>query len=71
MHHNECGPVLLTTEEVARDYLGITPKAVRRLRERGKLPGVVKIGRTVRFRRDRLLKFISENSVPSPKELER
>jgi excisionase family DNA binding protein len=62
---------LLTIQEVADIYLRTTPKAVRRLIERGCLPGVVHVGRRVLFRRDRLLQFLSESSVPSPWETKR
>ena len=62
---------LLTIQEVADQYLRTTPKAVRRLIERGRLPGVVHVGRRVLLRRDRLLQFLSESSVPSPWETKR
>lgn len=53
------------------EYLRTTPKAVRRLIERGRLPGIVRVGRRVLFRRDRLLRFLAESSVPSPWETKR
>ena len=62
---------LLTIEEVADQYLRTTPKAVRRLIERHQLPGIVRVGRRVLFRRDRLVQFLSENSVASPWETKR
>jgi len=62
---------LLTIQEVADIYLRTTPKAVRRLIERQQLPGVVHVGRRVLLRRDRLLQFLSESSVPSPWETKR
>lgn len=62
---------LLTIEEVAEQYLRTTPKAVRRLIERHQLPGIVRVGRRVLFRRDRLVQFLSENSVASPWETKR
>jgi excisionase family DNA binding protein len=62
---------LLTIQEVADQYLRTTPKAVRRLIERGQLPGIVRVGRRVLFRRDRLLRFLAESSVPSPWETKR
>lgn len=64
-------PFLLTIQEVADIYLRTTPKAVRRLIERQQLPGVVHVGRRVLLRRDRLLQFLSESSVPSPWETKR
>lgn len=64
----DVAPYLLTIQEVADIYLRTTPKAVRRLIERHQLPGVVHVGRRVLLRRDRLLQFLSESSVPSPTE---
>ena len=64
----EVTPFLLTIQEVADIYLRTTPKAVRRLIERHQLPGVVHVGRRVLLRRDRLLQFLAESSVPSPEE---
>jgi excisionase family DNA binding protein len=61
------GQLLLTVPQVAR-LLGTTPKAIYHRAERGQLPGVVRVGRRIRVRRDRLLQFIEENSVPSPLE---
>lgn len=62
---------LLTIQEVADQYLRTTPKAVRRLIERRQLPGVVRVGRRVLLRRDRLVQFLTESSVPSPWETRR
>jgi excisionase family DNA binding protein len=61
------GQLLLTVPQVAR-LLGTTPKAIYHRAERGQLPGVVRVGRRIRVRRDRLLQYIEENSVPSPLE---
>ncbi|HET6437188.1 MAG TPA: helix-turn-helix domain-containing protein [Anaeromyxobacter sp.] len=61
------GQLLLTVPQVAR-LLGTTPKAIYHRAERGQLPGVVRVGRRLRVRRDRLLQYIEENSVPSPLE---
>lgn len=64
-------PYLLTVEEVANQYLRTTRKGVWHLIQRGRIPGVVRVGRRVLVRRDRLIKFISESSVPSPWETKR
>ncbi len=61
------GQLLLTVAQVAR-LLGTTSKAIYHRAERGQLPGVVRVGRRIRVRRDRLLQYIEENSVPSPVE---
>jgi excisionase family DNA binding protein len=64
-------PILLTVEEVASQYLRTSRKGVWAMAQRGLIPGVVRIGRRLLFRRDKLLEFIRENSVPSPQETER
>ena len=68
MSASDVTPFLLTIQEVADIYLRTTPKAVRRLIERHQLPGVVHVGRRVLLRRDRLLQFLAESSVPLPEE---
>ncbi|WP_242370662.1 helix-turn-helix domain-containing protein [Anaeromyxobacter sp. SG26] len=62
-HH----PFMLTAEEVARDFLRTSRAAVYEMVRMGRLPGVVRVGRKVLFRRDRLLQFLAEreSSVPS------
>jgi excisionase family DNA binding protein len=54
-------PLLLTVPEVA-EVLRTTAKGVYAMVERGQLPGVVRIGRRVLLRRDRLLKWLTELS---------
>lgn len=61
-------PELLTAVEVAQ-YLRTTRTAIYAMAGKGQLPGVVHLGRRVLFRRDRLVQFISENSVASPGEM--
>jgi excisionase family DNA binding protein len=56
---------LLTVRQVA-EFLGMTPKAVYHRAERGQLPGVVHVGRSLRFRRTDLLRFIGEGRGLSP-----
>jgi len=59
-------PFLLTVQEVAQ-LLRTTPKAVYTMAERAQLPGIVRVGRRLLFRRDRLLEYLRENSgTPSP-----
>jgi excisionase family DNA binding protein len=50
---------LLTVPQVAV-LLGMTPKAIYHRAERGQLPGALHVGRSLRFRRSDLLRFISE-----------
>jgi excisionase family DNA binding protein len=56
---------LLTVRQVA-EFLGMTPKAVYHRAERGQLPGVIHVGRSLRFRRTDLLRFIGEGRGLSP-----
>jgi excisionase family DNA binding protein len=46
-------PLLLQAEEVAA-ILRVSRKAVYTMAERGEIPGVTKLGRRIRFRRDAL-----------------
>jgi excisionase family DNA binding protein len=57
-------PVLLTADEVA-SLLRTTRKAIYIMAERGALPGVVRIGRRLLFRRDTLLHWLRQKSAPS------
>jgi excisionase family DNA binding protein len=57
--------VLLTVEEVGA-LLRTTGKAIYAMAERGQLPGVVRIGRRLLFRRDALLDWLGQKSAPSP-----
>ena len=60
------GPVFLTVEQ-AGELLGLTPRAIYARASRGQLPGAVKVGRSLRFRRDALLKAFVEGRASSPK----
>jgi excisionase family DNA binding protein len=53
-------PFMLTAEEVARDFLRTSRKSVYEMARMGRLPGAVRIGRKVLFRRDTLLHFLRE-----------
>ncbi len=58
---------LLTIDEVAA-LLRTTPKAVYSMIDRGQLPGVARIGRRLRIRRNDLLGFLEASRVSSQKE---
>ena len=60
-------PLLLTVAETA-DLLRTSPKAVYAMVARGQLPGVIRIGRNLRFRRDALLDWINQKHTPSLRE---
>jgi excisionase family DNA binding protein len=60
-------PVLLTVDEVA-SLLRTSKKAVYVMAERGRLPGVTRIGRRILFRTADLLQWLGHKSAPSPKE---
>ena len=61
-------PSLHTADEVA-ELLRTSTKAVYAMFSKGRLPGGVRVGRRLLFRHDRLLQFISENSVALPGEM--
>jgi predicted DNA-binding transcriptional regulator AlpA len=44
----------------------MTPKAVYHRAERGQLPGVFRVGRSLRFRRADLIRFMAERRGLSP-----
>ena len=58
-------PVLLTPEEVAKT-LRTSKKAIYIMAERGLLPGVVRVGRRLLFDQSDLVRFLAEQSKPSP-----
>ena len=55
----------LTVRQVA-EMLGMSPKAIYHRAERGQLPGVFRVGRSLRFRRADLLRFVAEGRGLSP-----
>ena len=58
--------MLVKAGEVA-DLLRTSPKAIYTMVERGQIPGVIRIGRRLLFRRESLLQWLSEKSgTPSP-----
>lgn len=64
MSDMENAPRLMTVSEVAK-WLGVHQESVYRLIRERRLPGVVRFGRTVRVREDRLLEWLAEREVPS------
>ncbi len=58
-------PVMLTTQEVADQLLRTSRKAVYELVRRRKIPGVVRVGRRLLFRRDTLLKWLGTQTEQS------
>jgi excisionase family DNA binding protein len=52
-------PPLLTAQEVA-DLLRTDRKVVYEMAQLRRLPGVIRLGRKLLFRRDRLLQFLAE-----------
>jgi excisionase family DNA binding protein len=65
VHQSE--PVQLTTDEVA-SLLRTSRKAVYCMTERGQLPGVIRIGRRVLYRRRDLVDYLDRKCASSPKE---
>jgi excisionase family DNA binding protein len=63
-------PRFLTVAETA-SLLRTSPKAVYTMVDRGKLPGVTRIGRRVLVRSRDLLEWLDHNCASSPKELRR
>jgi excisionase family DNA binding protein len=55
----------LTVGQVAQLF-GMSPKAVYHRAERGQLPGVFRVGRSIRFRRADLIRFMAERRGLSP-----
>ena len=56
---------LMTVAEVA-DFLRTSPKGVYAMVERGHLPGVIRIGRRLLFRRDTLVDWLDESCASLP-----
>ena len=57
--------IALTVKQVAAMF-GMTPKAVYHRADRGQLPGKFYVGKSLRFRRADLLRFIAEGRGLSP-----
>ena len=60
-------PLLLTPDEVA-SLLRTSRKAIYCMTDRGQLPGVIRIGRRLRFRKNDLVDYLDRKCAPSPKE---
>lgn len=61
-------PHLLTTDEVAQ-LLRTSRKVVYEMISKGQLPGVIRLGRKVLLRRDRLVEFLLEREEQSVSSL--
>ena len=60
-------PAILTADEVA-DLMRVNRKTVYEAVKRGEIPGVVKVGRSLRFSRDELLRWLCQGrAVPTQK----
>jgi excisionase family DNA binding protein len=60
-------PLFLTVAEAA-ELLRTTRKGIYALLERGRLPGVTRLGRRVLLRTETLLDWLDHNCTPSPQE---
>lgn len=58
-------PMFLTVDEVA-ELLRTTRAAVYTMNDRGRLPGVTRVGRRMLVCRDELVSWLRQNRVPSP-----
>jgi excisionase family DNA binding protein len=59
------GQLFLTVRQVAQ-LLGMSEKAIYHRAERGQLPGMLRVGRSLRFRRADLLGSLAEGRGLSP-----
>ncbi len=57
---------ILTAQEVADLYLRTTRKAVYALVQKGQIPGALRVGRRLLFRRDMLLAWIGRQTIRTP-----
>ncbi len=55
-------PLLLTADELA-ELLRTSRPVVYEMASLGQIPGVIRIGRRVRFRRDSILRWLKESSA--------
>lgn len=60
-------PCLLAADDVA-ELLRTSRKAVYLMAERGQLPGMMRIGRRLLFRRDDVIQWLNESRASSLKE---
>lgn len=65
--HDATPLMLMTVDEVA-DLLRTSRPAIYAMVARAQLPGVTRIGKRLLFRREDLIKWLSQNSTPSPQE---
>ena len=62
-------PVLLSANHVAK-MLQVSTRTLWRLQAAGKLIGPIKLGRSVRWRRDELMRWIAAGCPPQSQEKE-
>lgn len=62
MANSEAGPALLMTAEELAEFLRVTRKAVYEMVHKGEVPGVIRLGRRLRFRRESIDRWIEEAS---------
>jgi excisionase family DNA binding protein len=60
LHLDQAFPPLLTVDEVAGQFLRTSRRAVYQLVQREQIPGVVRVGRRLLFRKDILLAWLSK-----------
>ena len=66
MEHSETLPAVLSVDELA-DVLRIERKTVYAAISRGEIPGVRRIGRTIRISRDAVLSWLAEGQGRVPR----
>ena len=57
-------PALLTAQEVA-ELLRTSAGGIYKMVERGQLPGVIRVGKRLRFEREVLVHWLHQNRTPS------
>ena len=53
----------LINAQTLADMLSVSIQSVRRLTDSGRVPGVVRLGRSVRYRRSVVLKWLDTNCI--------
>jgi len=61
-------PAMVSRQQAA-DWLGITPQALSQLNTRGQGPRYVRVGRSVRYRREDLLEWVESRLVETVESL--
>lgn len=60
-------PILIRADELAT-LLRTSTRAIYAMTERGQLPGVVRVGRRLLYRREAVLRWLGESRASSQKE---